>query len=62
MFEGRGCVARPQRYLTAPLQSRGRKLGLLEAAVGTGADWLEDCDPGAPSLKSKGVVSSQVSA
>lgn len=48
MFEGRGCFARPQLYLSAPLQSRDRKLWLLEAAVVCGADWLKDCDPTAP--------------
>lgn len=53
MFEGRSCFARPYLF-TVPLQSGGRKLWLFEAAVGTGADWLEDFDPTAPSLKSKG--------
>lgn len=45
MFEGRGCFARPKPYFTAPLQSSGRKLWLVEAALGSGADWIEDCDP-----------------
>lgn len=35
-------------------------LWLLEAAVGTGAAWLGDCDSTAPSLKQSRVVSSQV--
>lgn len=48
MFEGRGCFARPKPYFTAPLQSSGRKLWLVEAALGSGADRIEDCETPPP--------------